>query len=95
MDLFLNWFSHEPGLRDFEFCDSLKVYLDALSTRDEIAGYRLTRRMLAFGPRELGEPSSHAAVNQSVCDLQAALYRDFADEQRVRGQEGFQRGAAR
>ena len=31
----------------------------------------------------------HAAVNQQVTDFQAALYRDFPDPQRERGQERF------
>jgi hypothetical protein len=31
----------------------------------------------------------HAAVNQQVTDFQAALYRDFPDPQRVRGEEQF------
>lgn len=31
----------------------------------------------------------HAAVNQKVVNLRAALYRDFPDPQRVRGEEKF------
>jgi hypothetical protein len=31
----------------------------------------------------------HAAVNQHVTDFVAALYRDFPDTVRVRGQEKF------
>jgi hypothetical protein len=31
----------------------------------------------------------HAAANQQVCDLRSALYRDFPDAQRVRGDERF------
>jgi len=31
----------------------------------------------------------HAAVNQKVRNLRAALYRDFPDPQRVRGEEKF------
>jgi hypothetical protein len=33
--------------------------------------------------------SIHAAVNQSACNLRAALYRDFPDAHRVRGEEKF------
>ena len=116
MDLFLSWFNLKPGVRDVDFCDSLDTYLNALKDRGGIAGYRLTRRKLAFGLSELGEfflvieveglaqldrafltvstrtepiESIHAAVNQSICDLRSALYRDFPDPQRVRGQEKF------
>lgn len=116
MDLFLNWFNLKPGVHDVEFCDALDTYLGALKKRGEIAGYRLSRRKLAFGVPELGEfflvievdglaqldrafgtvstrsgpiEPLHAAVNQKVCDLRAALYRDFPDAQRVRGEEKF------
>jgi hypothetical protein len=33
--------------------------------------------------------SFHHAVNSKVCDIFFALYRDFPDPQRVRGQEKF------
>ena len=33
--------------------------------------------------------SIHAAVNQRICDLRSALYRDFPDPHRVRGREKF------
>ena len=56
-----------------------------------------TRRKLAQLDRAFSTVSSrtepiesiHAAVNQSVCGLRAALYRDFPDEQRVCGHERF------
>ena len=116
MDLFLNWFDLAPGVSDTDFCDALDAYLRPLRERGEIAGYRLTRRKLAFGPAELGEfcvaieveglaqldrafttvstragpiEGLHAAVNQKVRNLRAALYRDFPDPQRVRGEEKF------
>lgn len=116
MDLFLNWFDLKPGVSDTELCDALDAYLRPLKERGEIAGYRLTRRKLAFGPAELGEfcvtieveglaqldrafatvstragpiEGLHAAVNQQVRNLRAALYRDFPDPQRVRGEEKF------
>ena len=40
---------------------------------------------------ERSEPieSIHAAVNQKVCDLRSALYRDFPDAHRMRGHEKF------
>ena len=116
MDLFLNWFELKPGVSDVAFSDAVGAYLGPLQQRGEIAGYRLTRRKLAFGPPELGEfflvieveglaqldrafatvstragpiESLHAAMNQQVCNLRAALYRDFPDPQRVRGEEKF------
>jgi hypothetical protein len=116
MDLFLNWFDLKPGVSDVAFCDAVDAYLGPLKQRGEIAGWRLTRRKLAFGPPELGEfflvieveglaqldrafatvstragpiEGLHAAMNQQVSNLRAALYRDFPDPQRVRGEEKF------
>jgi hypothetical protein len=116
MDLFLNWFDLKPGVSDVAFCEAVAAYLGPLQQRGEIAGWRLTRRKLAFGPAELGEffvvieveglaqldrafatvstragaiEGLHAAVNQKVSNLRAALYRDFPDAQRVRGEEKF------
>jgi hypothetical protein len=116
MDLFLNWFDLKPGVSDVAFCAALDAYLSPLKSRGEIAGYRLTRRKLAFGPEGLGEwflvieveglaqldrafqtvstragaiEGLHAAVNQQVTNLKAALYRDFPDAHRVRGEEKF------
>ena len=44
-----------------------------------------------IGVSERGNPleSLHAAVNQSVSGFQAALYRDFPDPHRKRGEERF------
>ncbi|HEY6101341.1 MAG TPA: DUF6614 family protein [Anaeromyxobacter sp.] len=116
MDLFLSWFDLKPGVSDVAFCEAVEAYLSPLKQRGEIAGWRLTRRKLAFGPAELGEwflvieveglaqldrafttvstragpiEGLHAAVNQKACNLRAALYRDFPDPQRVRGEERF------
>jgi hypothetical protein len=116
MDLFLNWFDLKPGVSDVALCEAVDAYLRPLQERGEIAGYRLTRRKLAFGPAELGEfcvtieveglaqldrafatvssragpiEGLHAAVNRKVRNLRAALYRDFPDPQRVRGEEKF------
>ena len=103
-------------MSDVAFCDAVGAYLGPLEQRGEIAGWRLTRRKLAFGPAELGEfflvieveglaqldrafatvstragpiEGLHAAVTQKVSNLRAALYRDFPDPQRVRGEERF------
>jgi hypothetical protein len=116
MDLYHTWFDLKPGVSDVEFCTHLEGYLGKLRADGRIAGYRLSRRKLGFGPEELGEfhvvievenlaqldraftavsaranpiESLHAAVNQSVSSFRSALYRDFPDPQRVRGEERF------
>ena len=50
---------------------------------------QLDRAFATVSPRAGPIESIHAAVNQKVCDLRAALYRDFPDAQRVRGEEKF------
>jgi len=50
---------------------------------------QLDRAFLAVSERTEPIESIHAAVNQSICELRSALYRDFPDRQRVRGQEKF------
>lgn len=50
---------------------------------------QLDRAFLAVSERTEPIESIHAAVNQRICDLRSALYRDFPDRQRVRGQEKF------
>src|SRR5262245_19292884 len=116
MDYYHTWFDLKAGVSDVEFAARLDAYLGKLRADGRIAGYRLARRKLAFGPKELGEfhavlevedlaqldrafvevsgranpiESLHAAVNQSVSSFQAALYRDFPDPHRVRGDEKF------
>lgn len=116
MDYYHTWFDLKPGVSDVEFAASLERYLGKLRADGRIAGYRLSRRKLGFGPEELGEfhavievddlaqldrafaaaseranpiESLHAAVNQSVSSFRAALYRDFPDPHRKRGEERF------
>jgi hypothetical protein len=50
---------------------------------------QLDRAFATVSERTEPIESIHAAVNQSICGLRAALYRDFPDPQRVRGQERF------
>jgi hypothetical protein len=116
MDLYHVWFDAKPGVADLALCADVEAYLGRLAAEGAIAGYRLTRRKLGLGPRELGEfhvmielrdlsqleaafrsvseragpvEGLHAAVNQSVRNLAFALYRDFPDAHRRRGEERF------
>lgn len=55
MDHYHTWFDLKPGVRDVEFSRSMARYMDFLKARGAIEGWRLTRRKLGFGPKELGE----------------------------------------
>ena len=50
---------------------------------------QLDRAFSSVSTRAEPIESIHAEVNQKVCDLRSALYRDFPDAQRQRGQEQF------
>ena len=116
MTIYHIWCNLKDGVKDVEFADAAKKYLDHLQEQGQIQAYRLTRRKLGLGPAHLPEfhitldfvdmaqmdaafnnvssrndpvESFHHAVNSKVCDLFFALYRDFPDETRVRGQEKF------
>ena len=55
MDLYHIWCNLKPGVSDVEFSANVERYLGALQRDDRIAAFRLTRKKLGLGPRELGE----------------------------------------
>jgi hypothetical protein len=55
MDVYHVWCNLRPGTDDLEFARDVQTYLSGLRDRGEIAAFRLTRRKLGLGPRELGE----------------------------------------
>lgn len=55
MDLYHVWFDLAPGAPDLEVCEAARGYLEALRVQGRIHGFRITRRKLGLGPRELGE----------------------------------------
>lgn len=116
MDQYHVWCNLRPGVSDVGFAEAVRGYLGRLQADGWVAGFRVSRRKLGFGPPQLGEfhlvievtdlaqldsafrvvsersgaiEGLHAAVNQSVCDFTAALYRDFPDGHRTRGEERF------
>jgi uncharacterized protein DUF6614 len=116
MDIYHIWFNLKPGTGDTEISDRLAGYLGHLKEQGLIVGWRLTRRKLGLGPRELGEfhamielrdlqqldhafarvasrsepvEALHFAVNSMVSNAVFALYRDFPDPIRQRGEEKF------
>jgi hypothetical protein len=55
MNHYHTWFDLKPGTKDADFARSMARYMDHLKARGLIEGWRLTRRKLGFGPRDLGE----------------------------------------
>lgn len=72
MDIYHGFFSLKPGSSDTEFADNLGTYLDTLQAGEKIAGWRLMRRKLGLGPRELGE--FHLMIEvENLAQLDAAF----------------------
>jgi hypothetical protein len=55
MDLYHTWFDLKSGVKDVEFARSMARYMGHLKEKGAIEGWRLSRRKLGFGPRDLGE----------------------------------------
>jgi hypothetical protein len=116
MDIYHVWCDLKPGVKDTAFSDGVAKYMGHLEEQGLIAGFRLTRRKLGLGLRELGEfhvmievkdlaqleaafervaarsePTEgfHFGVNSLVENARFALYRDFPDKGRQRGEERF------
>ena len=53
MDIYHIWFNLKEGVRDLEFTDAAKAYLDHLKDGGDIAAYRITRRKLGLGHPDL------------------------------------------
>lgn len=55
MDHYHTFFDLKPGVKDVDFARAMARYMDYLKGQGLIEAWRLTRRKLGFGPRELGE----------------------------------------
>ena len=72
MNYYEAWFNLVDTHKDLEFAGVLDDYLGHLAREGLIAGYRLTRRKLGFGPAELGE--FHVTISvQSLAQLDEAF----------------------
>ncbi len=85
MNLYHDWCNLMDGVKDTNFSDRAEFHLmvefEDLAQVDRVFGHVATR----------AEPveSFHQAVNSLVKDTIFALYRDFPDAVRQRGQEKF------
>jgi hypothetical protein len=55
MDLYHGWFDLKPGVKDTEFARAMVRYMEHLKQNGKIEGWRLSRRKLGLGPKELGD----------------------------------------
>ena len=55
MDHYHTWFDLKPGVKDLDFARAMARYMEHLKAHGMIEAWRLTRRKLGLGPRELGE----------------------------------------
>jgi hypothetical protein len=55
MDIYNVWCDLKPGVRDMQFHDNVARCMDHLRAEGLIESWRLLRRKLGFGPKELGE----------------------------------------
>ena len=55
MDIYHGFFSLKPGTSDLEFAGDLERFMEHLVAENKIASWRLMRRKLGLGPKEMGE----------------------------------------
>jgi hypothetical protein len=55
MDAYHIWFNLKPGVRDTDFVESARAYLDHLKTGGNLVSYRITRCKLGLAPPQLRE----------------------------------------
>ena len=72
MDHYHAWFDLKPGVKDMDFARAFEAYMALLKEKGVIADWRLTRRKLGLGPKELRE--FHAAMTvRDLAQLDAAF----------------------
>ena len=55
MNVYQAFFNLKEGFGDREFVDALTTYMEYLKERGDLKAWRLLRRKLGLGPKELGE----------------------------------------
>jgi len=55
MDIYHGWCDLKHGVKDVAFARAFTAYMKHLKERGAVEGWRLTRRKLGLGPRELGK----------------------------------------
>lgn len=55
MNVYQAFFSLKPGVHDMDFVDGLDDYMGYLQERGDLVRWRLLRRKLGLGPKEMGD----------------------------------------
>src|SRR3954468_2737174 len=55
MDIYHGWCDLKPGVLDTAFASAFQTYMQHLAESGAIEKWRLTRRKLGLGPKELGD----------------------------------------
>jgi hypothetical protein len=55
MDIYHGWCDLKTGVKDLDFARAFEAYMKHLAQHGAVERWRLTRRKLGFGPRELGD----------------------------------------
>jgi hypothetical protein len=55
MDIYHIWCNLKPGIRDMDFVDDVRTYLNRLKDDAQLRTYRITRAKLGFSPPQLRE----------------------------------------
>lgn len=55
MNVYQAFFSLKEGIKDLDFCKALEEYMTYLQERGDLVKWRLLRRKLGLGPKELGD----------------------------------------
>ena len=55
MDIYHGWCDLKEGVKDLDFARAFETYMKQLAERGAIERWRLMRRKLGLGPRELGD----------------------------------------
>jgi hypothetical protein len=72
VDVYHIWCNLKPGVRDTEFVEGLRAYLDHLRAQRRLVGYRITRAKLGFRPPQLRE--FHITIDfEDLTQMQAAF----------------------
>ena len=72
MDVYHIWCNLKPGVRDLDFVNGVRAYLDSLRRAEQLRGYRITRAKLGLVPPQLRE--FHIAIEfDDLAQLQSAF----------------------
>lgn len=76
MNIYHIWADLKDSRKDIEFVEAVNEFLQYFQDKDEIASWRITRRKLGFGPKELGE--FHIMIECETLDALDKIFGEIA-----------------